>query len=149
MVVDGGVGNSILSNSIYANALLAATTADGISLRNGGNADQAAPVIDTAAFLDGRIAVTGTLTLPDRYTGDYRIQVFFNPSTTASSVQGQQLLGTIVVNFADERTKAFSGAFVSVPSSPGNYVTATATPSTGDLNTSEFSVPRVIGPVQL
>ncbi len=149
VVVDGGVGNSILSNSIYANALLAATTADGISLRNGGNADQAAPVIDTAAFLDGRIAVTGTLTLPDRYTGDYRIQVFFNPSTTASSVQGQQLLGTIVVNFADERTKAFSGAFVSVPSSPGNYVTATATPSTGDLNTSEFSVPRVIGPVQL
>lgn len=148
VVVDGGVGNAILSNSIYLNGLTTGTTADGISLRNGGNGDQSAPVIDTAEFLDGRIAVAGTLTLSGKYRGDYQIQVFFTPSTTASSVQGQQLLGTITASFADEATTTFSGSFVAAPSSPGNFVTATATPSAGSLNTSAFSNPSAIGPVQ-
>jgi len=147
VVVDGGGGNAILSNSIYLNGLTTGTTADGISLRNGGNGDQSAPAIESAVFANGRITVTGSLTLPDWYTGSYQIQVFFTPSTTATGVQGQQLLGTVSANFADDKTATFSGSFVAAPSSPGNFVTATATPSAGELNTSAFSGPRVIGPV--
>ncbi|MGV0994073.1 MAG: right-handed parallel beta-helix repeat-containing protein [Mycobacterium sp.] len=141
VTVETGTGNSILSNSIFSNGPALGTTGFGISLQNGGNNDQSAPIIGTATFAGGRITVTGTLTLPDRYTGDYQIQVFYTASATQFTVQGQQLLGEAVAHFTDGRTGSFSASFDASPASPGNYVTATATPGAGIPNTSQFSGP--------
>ncbi|WP_163789150.1 right-handed parallel beta-helix repeat-containing protein [Mycolicibacterium aichiense] len=130
VTVDKGTANTILSNAISVNVI------DGISLQNGGNANQAAPTVASAAITNGRLIVTGSLT--DR-SGDYRLQVFYSPppvNAEAPPVQGLQLLSDSV-----EKTDSFT---VDVPGGSlwqGSFVTVTAT--VGD-NTSEFSVPVVI-----
>jgi hypothetical protein len=115
----GAVGNSIRGNSIYKNHGL------GIDLTNGGNNAQAAPQLTSAvALTGGTIQVQGTFaSLPNTsLTLDFY----------GSSAGGAQTdLGSATV------TTATFTVVLSVPTTPGEVVTATATDPAGD--TSEFS----------
>jgi titin len=120
----GAVGNSIRGNSIYKNHGL------GIDLTNGGNNAQSAPQLTSAVTLaGGTIQVQGTLTsLPNiTYTLDFY---------GSSSGGAQTYLGSATVTTDASGNATFTVVFT-VPTSPGEVVTATATDPEGD--TSEFS----------
>jgi parallel beta-helix repeat protein len=129
----GTVGNAILSNSIYSNADL------GIYLSDGGNDHQPPPDSVTAQLQASVITVSGTVIARNGYTGMFQVQVFGNQGLFVNpdfSQQGEQLLGS--GNFrAGEFTLAVpEGTW---PSGTTSYITVTATPVDGLLNTSEFS----------
>lgn len=134
IVVDTSAGNEIQSNSIYGNG---AKTKDGIVLKSG-NGDQLAPTKVMAVqsqpgalTVSGRIADTG-------YQGAYTIQIFLTPSNNATleQAQGRQLIATETGVPAGD----FSFAVGSGTQNLANdFITVTATPSTGPTNTSPFS----------
>lgn len=130
----GSLGNAILSNSIFANGGL------GIDLANGGNAEQVAPVLDPVMRLVGEktIAVAGTLPATAGYSGQYRLQFFSSPyadSPTGAAIEGRRLLGEI----PDASAGPFMATLARGAARLGDWITVTATPTTGDANTSEFS----------
>lgn len=130
----GSVGNAIQSNSIFANGLL------GIDLSNGGNASQVAPVLDPTIRLVGEktITVTGSLAATTGYSGTYQLQFFASPyadGQSAASIEGRRYLGTVTVSAGP-----FSASLPRGISGLGDWITATVTPTTGDPNTSEFSI---------
>jgi titin len=132
VLVDGGTGNAIQGNRIFANAAL------GIELRNGGNEDQPAPVLIAAS------AGGGLLTLQGNFTGaastTYTLEFFAN-SDPANPGQGQQSLGFITVTTDASGTADFTITLASGVA-PGEFVTATATDP--DNNTSAFSTPVLV-----
>ena len=134
--VDIGVGNSILSNSIFGNG------SGGIILTNGGNNDQVAPVLTQALAFADRTEITGTLAVTAN-TG-YLVQFFANDP---ASGQGQTLIGSQTVAARPTNTTvnlALTGpalpagatvtAIASVTSIPGSSLTE----AVGD--TSAFSL---------
>lgn len=141
VTVDGPLtGNAIRSNSIFLNGPPKVKTT-GISLQNGGNANQPAPDKLSAELVPdvvtGLVIVKGRVqSYSDSYTGRYTIQVFLSPVTDEPNVQGRQVLATEddvpVGNF----TFAIPVGSLTVA---GSLITVTATPATGPANTSEFS----------
>ena len=140
-------GNSILSNSIFANAgigidLQDNVDGDGPSANDAGDADagpnrmQNRPAISSAKTVSGKTTVKGTLN--SRPNETYTVQFFSSPSGN----QGRRFLSSRQVS-TDGSGK---GAFAFTPAKAiavGQRVTATATRNnTGD--TSEFSAARTV-----
>jgi titin len=127
VLVDKASGNAILGNAIFANAHL------GIELVNGGNHDQAAPVL-TSATTDGTsTTVTGTLTSAPNTT--FTLEIFAS-SVNDPSGAGEQFLGSVVVTTAADGNASFTVTFATAVD-PGWFLSATATDP--DHNTSPFS----------
>lgn len=126
--VVSGTGNSVLDNSIFAN------TSFGIFLASGANLNQAAPSLTTAAEIDGKLNVIGSLTSTPKKT--FTIQFFAN---YAAEPSGRIFLGQMKVTTKANGTANFTFKTSNLPPSGADYITATATDSKG--NTSEFSLP--------
>jgi hypothetical protein len=135
--VDGGSGNSILGNSIFANGGL------GIFLDSANNANdnQAAAVLTGVSTSSTGTTVSGTLqSVPSTM---FRVEFFANATMDSSGDgQGQTFLGFANVTTDLSGNDTFTAAFsTAVPR--GYFISATATNlSTGD--TSEFSKDRVV-----
>jgi parallel beta-helix repeat protein len=142
IVVDTGHGNTISENSIFNNG------AGGISLTNGGNNNQPAPVL-TAAFqptpTTNEISGTHVVphTTPPSALGSYVVEFFATPTGTPAG-QGQNFIGslTVVPNEAGIATFVFRSSFAS---SSGTSFTATATNVEGATSTSAFSPAVALG----
>jgi hypothetical protein len=107
----------------------------GIDLRNGGNNDQAAPVITAVTTNGGSTTIDGFLN--STASTSFRIELFSSPSPDPSSFgEGKTFLGFTDVNTDGAGHTTFSSSVPAVQA--GQFVTATATSATGD--TSEFSI---------
>jgi len=127
--VSSGSGNTILSNSIFANHV-------GIVLGSGANHDQAAPVLTSVTSTSGGTLVRGTLTSTPNTS--LTIQFFATPNTSAmGTAQGQKLIGTATV-FTNSSGVATLAILLPGSFPFGQNVTATAT-TTPANNTSSFS----------
>lgn len=129
VLVEGGTGNQILSNSISGNSA-------GITLTDGANNDQQAPIDVSAAMISGtELTVNFAVPSQGQRAGLYTVQVFYSPAATTGSVQGLQLLTTYDYVPAGPAVTQV----ITVPSTVaiGGYVTVTATSANGD--TSPFS----------
>jgi hypothetical protein len=131
-----GVGNTILGNRIYENP--AGSNAIALST-DGGNDNQAAPVLQTAFTSAGGVTtVSGTLTSPDTPNMPFVLEFF--ASSTGSPPQGDIFLGRSSMIDPNVMTTDASGHLsftVSglAPVQLGQYVTATATPLNGTATT--------------
>jgi hypothetical protein len=126
--VDTGARNAVVSNSIFSNGGL------GIRLINGGNNNQAAPVITSVINSDGNTIVQGTLNSTPNTT--FNLQFFANPACDPSGRgEGQFIRATASVTTDANGSAAFSQ---SLAGALGEFITATATDANN--NTSEFSV---------
>ncbi len=128
VLVDAITGTAILRNAIFANGNL------GIELAEGGNNDQAAPVLTAATADAQRITISGSLTSTPDTT--FTLQFFSNSADDPG--EGQSFLGSVKVTTDASGTASFT-ITRSVPVAPGQFVTATAT-DPGN-NTSPFSDP--------
>ena len=140
--------NAIIGNSITANDGLAidlgAAYGDGVSPNDGGDLDGGAndglnfPVL--VAPEEGATSVDLTLDVP---AGDYRIEVFANPTEGADPSghgEGQNLVATQTVTHAGSGSEPFTVIIPVVFT--GDVLTATATEDLGGgsyASTSEFS----------
>ncbi|HEX8073006.1 MAG TPA: LamG-like jellyroll fold domain-containing protein [Pyrinomonadaceae bacterium] len=143
VVTDGGTGNRILSNSIFANAGLGIDlNADGVTPNDAGDGDtgpnnrQNFPALTTVAPAGGgNTTVQGTLNSTPNT--QFRIEFFSNPACDPSgNGEGQTFLGTTTVT-TDGAGNAAISATLAAAVAGGQVVTATATDPAG--NTSEFS----------
>lgn len=132
VVVNGGSGNRILSNSILGNG---GTGGLGISLINGGNNNQPAPLVNSAVLNPAGLQVGLTLD-----SGSYTVQVFYSPAGQVTAAQGQQLLGSELITGPGSVTLTFGTLPVDV--AVGGVVAATVTRASGD--TSGFSAGTVV-----
>jgi hypothetical protein len=136
VVVDGASpsgdltsGDSILGNSIFANGGL------GIDLLNGGNHDQAAPVITSVAANGGSTIIGGTLNSTPSTA--FRIELFSSARCDPSGAgEGATFLGSIDVTTDGTGHATFSSSVPALPA--GQAVTATST-SQATHDTSDFS----------
>ena len=138
---DASTGNSILENSIFANAKLGIDLGDdGVTLNDaaghsGPNLFQDFPVLTSALSDSGTTTITGSISEAANTT--YRIE-FFSTAIGDPSGYGQ---GQTFLTFVDVTTNNAGLATFSVAApgevSGGQFVTATATDPAG--NTSEFS----------
>lgn len=128
VVVNSGVSDAILANSIFSNGGL------GIALVSGGNNDQPAPVLIAANQLTpNSVLLTGTLTAKASTT--YTLEFFDTPGGTPAG-QGQNFLRSLPVTTNSSGVGSF-GFSASVASLAGVTFTATATDPVND--TSQFS----------
>jgi hypothetical protein len=125
VLVNGGTGNAIRLNSIFANGGL------GIDLISGGNHNQPAPVVTSATSGSGIIIIQGTLQAAPNTT--LTIDLFANPDGDG---QGQRYLGSFTV-MTDASGHAVFTVIFAEDVLPGDSITATATDGNG--NTSRFS----------
>lgn len=129
--VDDATGNAVLRNSIFANGHR------GIELINGGNHDQAAPVLSAAVTGAGQVTVSGRLAGTPLTTSVLRF--FSNPAGDPG--QGRRYLGSTPVTTDAAGQATFTvGLAVRVPA--GRYVTATATDP--DRGSSPFAAPVAV-----
>jgi len=140
-------GNTILSNSIFANGgigidLQEGIDGDGPNANDAGDADagpnrlQNKPVLSSAKTVSGKTTVKGTLN--SRPNETYTVQFFSSPSGS----QGRRFLSSRQVT----TDRSGKGTFTFTPTKAiavGQRLTATATRNnTGD--TSEFSAARTV-----
>ncbi|HJR05877.1 MAG TPA: FG-GAP-like repeat-containing protein, partial [Pyrinomonadaceae bacterium] len=126
-------GNAILSNSIFNNG------GPGIALPNGGNNNQAAPVINSAVLNGGNTAISGTLTSTP--STNFNVQFFVNAACDSSGFgEGQEFLGTISVTTNASGIAPIS--FIASGVESGQVITATATSAAN--HTSQFSACRLV-----
>jgi hypothetical protein len=141
--VDGASGNSILSNSIFANGGLGIDLDDnGPTANDQGDTDsgpnnlQNRPSLSSAKNVSGKTTIKGSLN--SRQGATYTVQFFSNPPGTD---EGRTFLGQKTGVLVDGSGK---GSFNFSPTSKvaaGQAITATATNEfIGD--TSEFSAPK-------
>jgi hypothetical protein len=115
--INGGIGDPIEGNSIFANSGL------GIALTSGGNGNQPAPTVVSALSSSSSTTISGTA------GPGQSVEVFSNPS--CSDPEGAVFLGTT--------TSSNGNWSVTMPVvAIGNGITATATNPLTD-NTSQFS----------
>jgi hypothetical protein len=128
VLVDTGIFNSILTNSIFSNGGL------GIELLDGGNHNQPAPVLTSIQSVVSGTEIVGTVQgTPNTL---YTIQFFSN---AVSGPEGKTFLGEVSVTTGASGFASFT-AGLSVALGPTQpFITATATSASGD--TSEFSTP--------
>src|SRR5205807_1681944 len=140
VAAEAGIGNSILSNSIFSNTLLGIDLGDdGVTPNDAGDGDVGAnnlqnfPVLTSVDSSFGSTVIQGSLNSTPNST--FTVQFFSNTTCNASGFgEGQQLIGATVVT-----TDAKGDANISFTTA-GTFappVTATATDALG--NTSEFS----------
>jgi hypothetical protein len=127
VLVSVGVGNTITSNSIFANAAL------GISLSNGGNSNLAAPSLLTAVLTGSTLTVTGSFTAPTANVS-YLLQFFAAPSGDA---EGKVYLGSLTVTPTTTGTQLFT--FTTTTPVTGTYPLITATLTDNTADSSAFS----------
>lgn len=129
VLVDHGVGNAIQANAIFSHTGL------GIRLINGGNNNQAFPVISSATSNETGTTVEGTLQSAPQSI--FFLEFFDNSVCNPSGFgEGESWLGVSNVSTDDTGYASFS-LFFPTSVDPGKFLTATATSSTGD--TSPFS----------
>jgi uncharacterized repeat protein (TIGR01451 family) len=139
--------NAILSNSIYENAGLGINLGDGPTPNHppgstGPNNYQNYPVLSTAQSDGSSTTVQGTLS--DAPNTMYLLQFFSSPTEDSTGFgQGDVLVGSLSVTTNSAGNASFT---VAVPqaSTPGQYISATATDPAG--NTSEFALDVVVQP---
>jgi titin len=130
VLVNGGTGTAILGNAIlgHDNGL-------GIELANGGNDDQAFPVLTSATTDGSSTTVEGTLASTS--STSFRVEIFANAVCNPSGYgEGERFLGALTVTTDADGNATFSFT-APIGVNPGQFVAATATDPTG--NTSEFS----------
>jgi hypothetical protein len=129
VLVDGGTGNGIRQNSIYASGHL------GIELVNNGNNNQAFPVLTSATSDAATSTIEATLvSTPD---STFVLELFANDVCNPSGFgEGQTFLGYTWLTTDDTGYASFSATFGAAVN-PGQFLAATVT----DLNnnTSQFS----------
>jgi hypothetical protein len=126
-LANSGSGNSVLSNSIFANGLL------GIQRDAGVNNNQAAPIISAAAVSNGLLSVAGSVSSAPG--ANVTVQVFANGNCDPSNFgEGQTLIASMSV-LTDASGQANFNSSTTIP--PGQFITATVTDSAG--NSSAFS----------
>jgi hypothetical protein len=139
---EAGNGNSILSNSIFSNALHgiglsrhAVTFNDQCDADSGPNNLQNFPFLSSALISGGSINIEGSINSAPNTT--YTIQFFSNASCkTSDAGEGETLIGSITITTSSNCNPLFKIDLpVMVP--VGRWITATATDQAG--NTSEFS----------
>src|SRR5262249_26845724 len=143
--VESGIGNAILSNSIYRNSALGidlgpsgVTTNDPIhsfDADTGANNLQNFPVVTSALGGSATTTIGGFLdSAPSRM---YRVEFFSsNPSDPSGFGEGGAFLGYTVVNTGKAGLVHFTAMFP-VATFPGQFITATAT-NLATNDTSEF-----------
>ncbi len=139
-VLDGS-GNSIRRNSIVENGGLGIDLAEtGVTGNDvfdedtGPNGRQNFPLLSTAKF-GGSSVVSGKLVNKPRTS--YTVDFYANTSADSSDYgEGQRHLGSLEVT-TNALGEASFGTSLSAPTSPGEFITATAT---GPEGTSEFSL---------
>jgi hypothetical protein len=125
VLIDSGVQNGIIGNSIHGNGL------PGIDLLNGANQNQAPPVLTSVVTGPFGLEVSGTLSsMPNTH---FTIEYFANDANQAS---GRFFLGNQRVQTNGAGVAAFT-FFGPVPPGGASFITATATDA--NWNTSEFS----------
>jgi hypothetical protein len=144
--VDSGTGNSILSNSIFANGIAYSSlfpNGAGIFLNTANNANnnQAAPVLTGVSSSGSGTTFTGTLQSVANTT--FRIEFFASAGMDPSGDgQGQTYLGFATVTTDASGIASFTATVTTVVPR-GYFISATATnQSTGD--TSQFSKDLVV-----
>ena len=150
VAIGGGVGNAILSNSIYDNGFLGIDidlNQFGSPLPNdpqdpdtGPNNLQNYPVI-TDSSTDGKtVHVAGTLNSTPN--GTFLVQFFADDGNAQGLAEGRVFLGqrSVTTDGSGNVAFAFDLAFPGI--SPSSAITSTATDSGG--NTSEFSLDTVV-----
>lgn len=142
-VLDDAEGNSILSNSIFANGGLGIQLS-GAAANDPGDADagpnglQNKPSLGAAKTISGKTTIKGTLSSSPGAT--YTIQFFSNPQGTD---EGRTFLGQKTDLAVDGSGKGFFTFSPATKVAVGQSITATATNEfTGD--TSEFSGTRTV-----
>jgi uncharacterized repeat protein (TIGR01451 family) len=132
--------NEILSNSIFGNAGLGINLGDGPTPNHapgtpGPNDYQNYPTLTLAQSDGSTTTIQGSLySTPNT---NFLIQFFSSPSEDHSGFgQGKVLIGSVAVETDQNGNAAFTDP-ISVGSTPGQYMSATATDADG--NTSEFS----------
>jgi CSLREA domain-containing protein len=148
-LADAGFGNSIRVNSIFSNGSTAndlgidlgadgVTTNDSMDGDTGPNALQNFPVITLAQVTGSTRTITGTLNSTPGET--FNIDFYSNAScdTAGGNGEGKTSLGSISVT-TDNTTGDASFTFHPSTLTVGQVVTATATSTGAQFNTSEFS----------
>ena len=134
VLVDTGIFNSILTNSIFSNGGL------GIELLDGGNHNQPAPVLTSIQSVVSGTTILGTV--QGTPSTPYTIQFFSN---AVSGPEGKTFLGQVSVTTDASGFASFT-ANLSVALDPTQpFITATATSASGD--TSEFSTSGTVAPL--
>jgi parallel beta-helix repeat protein len=141
VVVDTGTGNALLSNSIHDN------TVGGISLVNGGNNNQPAPLLTGARSALNEIKVAGSLSV--KAGTSYLVQYFGNnpPSAQGRTLLGSQMVsqqpsdGTVPLSFVTAATLP-AGSTITAIASVTTAPLDSLNPATGD--TSAFSAAATV-----
>jgi uncharacterized repeat protein (TIGR01451 family) len=131
--VDGGAGDSILSNTIFSDA-----SGLEIELLRGANGGLAAPVLTTATTSGGNTTISGTLSAVA--STPYIIQFFSSPAANAPGFgEGETFLGQTPTNVVTDAT-GHASFTVTLPGTvaTNQFLTATAT-DVAPGNTSMFS----------
>jgi hypothetical protein len=124
-----GVSNIIVRNAIFSNHGL------GIELRDGGNHNQEAPVIDSATSVGGVTTVSGGLRSAQNTS--YTVELFANTSCNHSGYgEGQRFFASLTLATDASGIANFTIA-VALSLDPGTFITGTATDPQN--NTSQFS----------
>jgi len=143
-----GSGNAFLSNSIHSNASLGIdlTTPLGVNSNDAGDGDfgpnlrQNYPILKSVTVNGNNTNIQGQLNSNPNMT--FRVEIFSNVDCDPSGLgEGKTFMGAVPVT-TDRNGNASINTVLSVLPT-GNYVTATATSS--DNNTSEFSPCALVG----
>jgi hypothetical protein len=126
VLVDSGFFNSILTNSIFSNAV------KGIELVNNGNHMQPAPTLSSVQSLTAGTLIKGTV--QGTPSTPYTVQFFSNP---VRGPEGKTFIGQVTVTTDGTGFAPFTANLPTAITSAQPFITATATSAPGD--TSEFS----------
>jgi titin len=129
-LIDTGTGNAIRRNVIIGH-----DSGLGIALFNGGNNDQAFPILTSAVSDSSSTTVEGTLTSTPSttFTIEFFADTVCNPSGYG---EGERFLGSTTVTTNADGKASFTFT-VGLPVDPGQFIAATATDPGND--TSSFS----------
>jgi hypothetical protein len=148
LYVNSGSGNAFLSNSIHSNAGLGIdlVTPLGVNSNDVGDGDFGAnlrqnyPVLKSATLNGNNTNIQGQLKSNPNLT--FRVEIFSNVTCDPSGLgEGKTFMGAVTVTTDANGNASINTVLPVLPT--GNYVTATATSS--DNNTSEFSPCALVG----
>ncbi len=134
VLVDTGIFNSILTNSIFSNG------GQGIELIDDGNHNQPAPVLTSIQSVVSGTTILGTV--QGTPSTPYTVQFFSN---AVSGPEGKTFLGQVSVTTNTSGVASFTANLSAALDPTQPYITATATSASGD--TSEFSTSGTAAPL--